>query len=99
VMENLLSCLPVGVTPWFYRTSAGAEIDLVIEVSPKEVYAIEVKRSMSPALSKGFYLGSEDIGASKRYIVYPGMESFPVAKDVVALSLAGMMKVINEIGS
>jgi len=99
VMENLLSCLPVGVTPWFYRTSAGAEIDLVIEVSPKEVYAIEVKRSMSPALSKGFYLGSEDIGASKRYIVYPGMESFPVAKDVVALSLAGMMKVITEIGS
>jgi len=99
VMENLLSCLPVGVTPWFYRTSAGAKIDLVIEVSPKEVYAIEVKRSMSPALSKGFYLGSEDIGASKRYIVYPGMESFPVAKDVVALSLAGMMKVITEIGS
>lgn len=98
VMENLLSCLPVGITPWFYRTSAGAEIDLVIEISPKEVYAIEIKRSMSPALSKGFYLGSEDIGASKRYIVYPGAESFPVAKDVLALPLSEMMKVITEIG-
>lgn len=98
VMENLLSCLPVGINPWFYRTSAGAEIDLVIELSPKEVYAIEIKRSMSPALSKGFYLGSEDIGASRRYIVYPGAESFPVAKDVVALSLSEMMKVIAKIG-
>ena len=98
VMENLLSCLPIGITPWFYRTSAGAEIDLVIELGPKNVYAIEIKRSMTPSLSKGFYLGSEDIGAKKRFIVYPGTESFPVAKDVTVLSLTAMMKVITEIG-
>lgn len=98
VMENLLSCLPIGITPWFYRTSAGAEIDLVIELGPKNVYAIEIKRSMTPSLSKGFYLGSEDIGAKKRFIVYPGTESFPVAKDVTVLSLTAMMQVITEMG-
>lgn len=98
VMENLLSCLPVGITPWFYRTSAGAEIDLIIESGHKNVYAIEIKRSMTPSLSKGFYLGSEDIGAEKRFIVYPGSESFPVAKDVIVLSLTDMMKVITEMG-
>jgi len=54
VVENLLASLPVGVTPWFYRTSAGAEIDLVIEQNTKKKYAIEIKRSLTPKLSKGF---------------------------------------------
>jgi len=74
VIENLLSCLPVGITPWFYRTSAGAEIDLVVKQNNKKKYAIEIKRSMTPSLSKGFHLGCEDIEATHRFIVYPGKE-------------------------
>ncbi len=97
VMENLLSCLPIGVTPWFYRTSAGAEIDLVIEQNLKNIYAIEIKRSMTPTLSKGFYLGCEDIAATKRFVVYPGKESFSISKDINAVSLTDMMGIINEI--
>jgi len=96
VLENLLSSLPVGITPWFYRTSHGAEIDLVIELSPDVRYAIEIKRSMTPVLSKGFYLGCEDIEASKRFVVYPGKESFPGSKDVMIVSLVTMMKILEE---
>ena len=70
VIENLLSCLPIGATPWFYRTSAGAEIDLVIEQSPGKRWAIEIKRSLAPTLSKGFHFGSEDIQATNSFIVY-----------------------------
>jgi predicted AAA+ superfamily ATPase len=91
VIENLISCLPVGVTSWFYRTSAGAEIDLVVEQNNKKKYAIEIKRSMSPSLSKGFHLGCEDIKATQRFIVYPGKERFPVTKEVSAISLPDMM--------
>jgi len=91
VVENLLSCLPVGVTPWFYRTSAGAEIDLVLERSPKERYAIEIKRSLAPTVSKGFHLGCEDIAATKRFLIYPGKERFPTTYDVFVLPLADMM--------
>lgn len=97
VVENLLACLPVGVTPWFYRTSAGAEIDLVIECNPQQKYAIEIKRSMAPVLSKGFYLGCEDIGATKRFLVYPGKERYPMAKDVTAISLVDMMQELRAI--
>lgn len=98
VIENLLSCLPVGVTPWFYRTSAGAEIDLVIERNKQQKYAIEIKRSLAPSLSKGFYLGCEDIGATKRFVVYPGTERYPIASDVTAIPLAEMMREITSIG-
>lgn len=97
VVENLLSCLPEGTTPWFYRTSAGAEIDLVIERNRQQIYAIEIKRSTAPVLSKGFYLGCEDIKATKRFLVYPGLERYPISKDVIAISLADMMQELRSI--
>ncbi len=96
VVENLLSCLPVGVTPWFYRTSAGAEIDLVIEKNSKERYAIEIKRSQAPSVSKGFYLGCEDIKATKRFVVYPGKEHFPVTKEITAIPVLDMMNELRD---
>jgi predicted AAA+ superfamily ATPase len=96
VIENLLSCLPVGVRPWFYRTSAGAEIDLVIEKNSKERYAIEIKRSQAPSVSKGFYLGCEDIGATKRFIVYPGKVRFPVTKEITAIPILDMMNELKD---
>ena len=97
VVENLLSCLPVGATPWFYRTSAGAEIDLVIERNRQQTYAIEIKRSLAPTLSKGFYLGCEDIGATRRFVVYPGTERYPIANAVTVISLAEMMQELRMI--
>lgn len=96
VIENLLTCLPAGTSARFYRTSAGAEIDLVLEKNSKKRFAIEIKRSLSPSLSKGFHLGCEDIQATDRFIVYPGQESYKVTKEVTAISLQEMMVLIQE---
>lgn len=96
VIENILSCLPQGVTSWFYRTSAGAEIDLVIEVNHQERYAIEVKRSLSPTVSKGFYLGCEDVKATKRYVVYPGKERYPSTDGIIVTSLVELMEELQS---
>jgi len=94
VIENLLSCLPTGATYWFYRTSAGAEIDLVIERGPANVCAIEIKRSQAPSISKGFHMGCEDIGATQRYVVYAGNERYALSKDVTAMPLRDMMETL-----
>jgi uncharacterized protein len=96
VLENLVSCLPTGVTPWFYRTSAGAEVDLVIEKNSKERFAIEIKRSQAPSVSKGFYLGCQDIKATRRFVVYPGKERFPVAKEITAIPILDMMDELRD---
>lgn len=96
VIENLLSVLPPGLTPWFYRTSAGAEIDLVIEKNSQQRYAIEIKRSQAPSVSKGFYLGCEDLKATKQFVVYSGTERFPISKSVTAVSLLEMMNEISR---
>jgi hypothetical protein len=77
LIENILDALPATARPTFYRTSAGAEIDLVIEFNAKERWAIEVKRSLgNPAPSKGFYIGCGDIRATKQIVLYPGDERY-----------------------
>jgi len=98
VIENILSCLPDGATAWFYRTSAGAEIDLIIESNSQNRYAIEIKRSMAPTLSKGFHLGCEDIQATERFVVYPGNEQFSISKGITAIPLIEMMEELRSIG-
>ena len=91
VVENLLALLPASARATFYRTSAGAEIDLVLELPPDERWAIEIKRSSAPVVSKGFHLGCADIAATRRWVVYPGSESYPMTRDITAVSLTTLM--------
>ena len=51
----------------------------------------EIKRSLTPSISKGFIIGCEDIKATHRYFVYPGYERFPLSKDITAIPLKEMM--------
>jgi predicted AAA+ superfamily ATPase len=79
LIENILSSLPATVRSWFYRTSAGAEIDLVLEFGPKSIWAIEIKRSISnPVPSKGFYIACADLKATRQIVLYPGKESYRI---------------------
>jgi len=76
-IENILDTLPATARSTFYRSAAGAEIDLVIEFNAKERWAIEIKRSISnPAPRKGFYIGCQDIRATRQIVLYPGEERF-----------------------
>lgn len=66
MIENLLAVCPAGTKASFYRTAAGAEIDLVIELSARDgVWAIEIKRSASAGLQKGNHHALADI--ARRY--------------------------------
>lgn len=92
VIENILSITPPSVIPYFYRSQDGAEIDLILEMSTKEKWAIEIKRNSTPTLTKGFHLAAEDIGATKKFVVYAGQDIFPMGSRTTALSLLQMMQ-------
>ena len=68
VLENIIAALPMNAKPYFYRTSAGAEIDLVIEKGNQRI-AIEIKRSISPVISKGFLIGCQDLKTTQQFVV------------------------------
>lgn len=92
VIENLLAAIPAGAAAWFYRTPAGAEIHLLLEHAPRRLWAIEVKRSLDPQPSKGFHLACEDVGAARRFIVYPGSERYRLDRSTEAIPLAVLLR-------
>lgn len=97
VIENIFSILPKTVHHSFYRTAAGAEIDLVLELPNQETWAIEIKRSSTPKVERGFYNACEDVQPTKTFVIYNGEEAFPLPGGVVAISLQEIMrKIIAE---
>ncbi len=96
VLENIVSVAPSHVRPYFYRTVGGAEIDLVLEWSTKERWAIEIKRSSAPSLAKGFHIGCQDIKPSKKLVVYGGQDTFSMGEGITAISLHDLMQKISD---
>lgn len=87
VIETLIAAAPEGTSANFYRTSAGAEIDLVLTLPGGRLWAIEIKRSLSPKLERGFHHACADISPQRRMVVYPGQETFPLKDNVTAMPL------------
>lgn len=86
-IETVHSVLPEGSRANFYRSAAGAEIDLVITLPGGPKWVIEVKRSLSPKVERGFHHACEDIQPERRVVVYPGAEAFPLADNIEVLPL------------
>jgi predicted AAA+ superfamily ATPase len=90
-IENLLASAPASATAWFYRTAAGAEIDLLLEFGPRRLWAVEVKRSLNPRPAKGFHLACEDVKATHRFVVYPGKERYRLDPSTEAVPLSALL--------
>jgi uncharacterized protein len=93
VIENLIAIAPEGTEPFFYRTNAGAEIDLVLQLGA-ERWAIEIKRTSAPKLSKGFHVACEDVQPTRKFVVHGGAAAFPMGEGVEGL---GLMDIIGAL--
>jgi len=91
-IDNLLAATQASVTPYTYRTHAGAEIDLVLERGGQPWMAIEIKRSTAPNVSKGFDIACDDLELTQRFVVYPGTERFPMRHGAQAIGLVELMQ-------
>ena len=87
VIESLLAVAPTGTVPSFYRSNAGAEIDLLLTWPNGEHWAIEIKRSTTPKVERGFYSACEDIRPSRKWLIYPGMECYPLGDGIEVMPL------------
>ncbi len=98
-IENLVLAAGPRRTSYYYRTRAGAEIDLLLEKGGRPDIAIEIKRSSAPSPGKGFALACDDLGVTERYVVYPGNERFPLrhgARAIGLAELAGLLRTDDE---
>jgi len=94
VIENLLAVAPGRTAASFYRTSAGAEIDLVLDIPKRGRWAIEIKRGLAPKLEKGFHFACEDLAPDRRFVVYSGSDTYKVDAKVEAIGLRAMAEML-----
>lgn len=94
VIEQVLNILPVDWRAYFYRTGAGAEIDLVLFRGQQKPIAIEVKYSLSPKLEKGFWHAYADLQCEKGYVVYPGKETYSLRDNITIVPLEHLISLV-----
>lgn len=96
IIETLITAAPDGTEAHYYRTSNGTEVDLILTLPGGANWAIEVKRSSAPKPERGFYSACADLAPTKRFLVYPGAERFPLDEFTDAI---GVVDLANELQS
>lgn len=96
VIENLITASPTRTQASFYRTAAGAEIDLLLEIGGKRgTWAVEIKRGLTAKPQRGFYNAVEDIQPTKAFVVHAGEDRYPISESVEAVGLREMVGVLS----
>jgi predicted AAA+ superfamily ATPase len=98
VLETLIAAAPEGTQANFYRTAAGAEIDLLLTLPGGALWAIEVKRSLAPTLERGFHQACADLNPQQRIVIYPGAASYPLRKGIEVMPLQVASTALDEAG-
>lgn len=89
-IENILSSLP-GWRGSFYRTHAGAEIDLVLRRGRRTV-AVELKAAAVPKVSRGFWSAVETLQPDAAHLVAPVPDAYPLREGVDVLPLNQLIR-------
>ncbi len=92
-LENIINELPDWET-FFYRTSNGAEIDLLL-VKGKRRIAVEFKSSSTPKISKGFLLSVQDLDIKERWIVAPIDDLYPLKNNIYVSGLSKFLSYLR----
>jgi len=93
-IENLIRVAPPRASASFYRTAAGAEIDLVLDLPGDRRWAIEVKRGSAAKLSRGFHHAMEDLAPDRAFIVHSGSDRYPKGDGIEAI---GLRELVTEL--
>lgn len=86
VIEQIAAHRPEGSTLSFYRTAAGAELDVLVETG-RERIGIEIKFSAAPKPARGFWQACEDLGVRRAFVVAPVRDPYPIAENVDVVGL------------
>lgn len=86
-----------GTEHFFYRTAAGAELDLVLRLPGNATWAIEIKRTTTPKVSRGFHLSVDDIKADRKILVYAGEREVPAGDGLRAMPLATAVEQLRNL--
>lgn len=100
VIESLVAAAPEHTKISFYRTAAGAEVDLLLELGGQVgLWVIEIKRGLGAKPKRGFYEALKDLKPSKAFVVYSGEDTYPLSSEVQAISLRALAERLRDVVS
>jgi predicted AAA+ superfamily ATPase len=94
VIEQLINAAPTAQAS-FYRTSNGAEVDLVLEFRNGETWIVEIKRSSAPTVSKGFYAAAADLNVERRLLIAPVEQAYKTKVGVDVMNLIAAVRLLE----
>lgn len=97
VVETLLNAAPLNTSSGFYRTSNGAEIDLLLNLPGQGLWAIEIKRGATGKPRRGFYSACDDLKPARRFLVHGRQGSYPLGEGIEALGLRELAGLLNPL--
>jgi predicted AAA+ superfamily ATPase len=89
-IENIIPKFPRWQAS-FYRTSNGAEIDLILTKGMQRI-AIEIKSSTSPKVPKSFWNSIETIAPDQTVVIAPVEGEYPIADQAMVMPLHAFME-------
>jgi predicted AAA+ superfamily ATPase len=95
VVEQLVNAAP-NAQASFYRTSNGAEVDLVLTFRNQQTWVIEIKRSSAPTLSRGFHQAAVDLGAARKLLVAPVEQTYPMKEHIEVVDVLTAVRWVTE---
>ena len=98
-IENLIAAAPRGTEASFYRSSAGAEIDLILKLPKGELWAIEIKRTTAPKVARGFHTAAADLGVTERILIYAADREAPGQNGMRAMPLLSAMQKLSAMST
>ena len=97
VIENLLGVAPPETQAGFYRTRAGAEVDLVLRLpGEKAPWAIEIKLGLAPTPSRGLHHARKDLMPSRTWLVGSGNDRYPVGDGIEVIGLRELVDIVRR---
>lgn len=93
VVEQVAARLPMGAQLGFYRTAAGAEMDVVVQAGQRSL-GIEVKFSSAPTVGKGFWQARSDLKPQRTVVVAPVERRYPLKDDVDVVPVSALDEVL-----
>ncbi|MEM1216750.1 MAG: ATP-binding protein, partial [Bacteroidota bacterium] len=95
VLEQLAAIKPRWAELHFYRTQGGSELDVVITKGGIPYSCAEVKHSVNPTLSKGFYQAITDLKLKKNYLIAPVEQPYSLKSVVTVMGVQHLAKVFE----
>lgn len=97
VVEQVFAHAPIGADITFYRTAAGAELDMVVTVGDRH-YAFEAKFSSSPKPTRGFWQALKDLEVERAWVVAPVEAEYTLEERVDVVPVQRLCEIVRSLG-